>query len=329
MANGIYRNISVGIAKETTFGTAAASPSFTLNVLDFSLEEKIEKAQNEAMLGSSYKVNDTKKTAKRCAITIKFKVDENSLPLLLLQNYTITSATAVGETAVYTHTCAYKTGSSTQSFTLFMQDPDRGGLQMAGFKFETMNIDFDKKGFVTAEVKGRSKYPATWASTNSLTATREFVGANTAISIANEGVSPVAFNLLSASLALEYGLSGEDEGTFLGAYEEAVMVNTAASFELEVSTLFSDTTIKTDWENDQKKAVAIQLQDTDRFVTGSTASTRPTVKLEFPSTSLIEWKRDGGANDLVKQSWKFLVLDKVALADTPAKITITNSVASY
>jgi len=71
------------------------------------------------------------------------------------------------------------------------------------------------------------------------------------------------------------------------------------------------------------------ITDTSREVDGAVAGTNPSVTIEYPEQKVIEWSKDGGQNDILKENFNLLAIDKVGVTDAPAKFTVVNATASY
>lgn len=325
MANGILRKITVGIAKETTYGVAAASPDFGLLLTELSWDEEITRIENTAMVGGTYELNESKVAFKKLNFTMTAKVDEDVLPLLLLQKFDI--ASVLTDVTAYTHTLTYNNDNTTTSYTLFWDDPDRGDLIAAGAVFENINFNAQPEGFVTVEISGMAKFPVAGATTVAFTGPREFLGRHTSFEIGDFGGALAAFELLEITGNHSFTLSDDDINFGLGSTDLTKLFTLNDRFELEVSAMFPDYTYYDKWCLGTTQQGKVTITDTNRIITGS--STSPSVELEYPALEIINWERDGGANDILRQNMTLLALDKIGVADAPLKITIINGVASY
>lgn len=325
MANGILRKITVGIAKEASYGTAAGAPTFGLPLTELSWSEEVTRTENTAMVGGTYELNESKVAFKKLNFTMKAKVDEDILPLLLLQKFDV--ASVLTDVTAYTHTLTYNNDNAVTSYTLFWDDPDRGDLIAAGAVFESINFEATPEGFIMVEVAGVAKFPVAGATTVAFTGPREFLGRHTTFEIGDFGGALASFELLSMQANHNFTLSGDDVNYGLGTTDLTKLFTLNDRFEMEVSAMYPDQTYYDKWCLGTTQFSRVTITDTARIITGS--STSPSIVFDYPAIEIINWERDGGANDILKQNMTLLALDKIGVADAPLKITIVNGVASY
>lgn len=329
MANGILRKITVGIAKESSYGSTAASPTFVLPVTELSWEEVANKVENPAMIGSTYMANNVFLANKYINFSMTFKLDEDIFPLLLLQKYSIVSGTHAGESAVYDHTATYSNTNVGTSFTLFWSDPDRDDISASGCKFDTINLIATTNNFVMVEVSGRGLFPADDTFTNTVTGPREFVGKHVDFKIDDQGGTPASIEVLSLNINHSFSLSGDDVNIPLNSLAPTNLFTTADRFELETSFLFPDNTYKDKWGANTAQESSVVITDTAREVSGAVAGTNPSVTFTYPYQHITNWTREGGADELLRQAMTLLALDYIGESTAPEEIVVTNSVASY
>lgn len=325
MGNNIFRRVTIGIAKETSYGSTAASPTFTVPVTNASWSPAVEHAQNTAMLGSTYTVNTADVIRKFTEFSFTFKLDENILPLLLMQRYSIVSATASGESAVYDHTIAYES-TATTSFTIFWDDPDRTDYSFSGCKFSSINLIFTTDDYALVEVSGIGMHRATDSFSTTAENPREFVGSHVDFKIADHGSTPASIDVLSLNLNHEFPL----EPIFrLGSNALDELFVKADTYNADVTLLYPDNTYEGKREAGTRQESQIVITDTAREVSGSVASTNPSITIDYPAQQITEWEPQGGADDVLQQRMNLLALDRIGETDAPAKFTITNDIASY
>lgn len=330
MSNGVGRKRSIGIAVESgSFGTGPVGATFVLPALEFTFAEEVKYIENTAMLGSTYAVNDAVMAYKQANISMKVKVDEDQFPIFLRQKWTIVSTTAPGETTVYQHTASYNNNNSGVSFSLFVSDPDRGNEIFRGFMYDAMNVSATKDGFVTVELTGRSKYPVVFTGSLTVTEPKEFVGRNFTYKLTTDSGSLTSFNTLEWAQNQTFSLSDEADNIFLGNSEMTQQFTKEDRFETEITTLYSDRTIRDYFAAGTLMKTEGTITDLGRFVTTSVANTNPSIVITTPRHAIIEWAKDGAAGDILKQKFKLLTLDKVAISDTPNKMVIVNATPSY
>jgi len=123
MSKGIGRLQSVGIAKETTRGTAVGSASYWLPFSEASLEEKFENVTQDesfAVIEDSVGQFRVKNWVEG---TIKLPLTDQSLPLLLFGIFGANAdSTHSGESAVYDHKATVGESAQHQSLSFFIND---------------------------------------------------------------------------------------------------------------------------------------------------------------------------------------------------------------
>jgi len=334
MANGIFRKVTLGISKEAGYGTVSGTTStYVMPNVELAFTENIVKIKNTAMLGSTYGVDNIKNGLRFVDFTMKMKVDEDILPLLLLQKFTNSTSTVSGETTVYRHELSYSNNnvaSSGQSFGLFWDDPDRSDMRVAGARFGSINLSMEAGDVIYAEITGRGIYPTYTGVTNTISGVaRDFVSRGVEFSMGDYDGSFTETNLLSATFNHEFGLSEQADNFYLGDYDMSNLFTLEDMFSAELKTHMPDLTIKNNWEDNDKLKSKVIMTDTTRFVSTSVASTNPSIQIDYPAQFITAWAREGGASDIVKQNFTMECVDDPAIATAPIKFTIVNSVASY
>ena len=330
MANGLYRKITMGIATETgSYGNGMASPTYSIPNVELQVEEVTEKVENNAMFGNSYAVNDSMMSTQHTNFSMKMKVDENLLPLLLKQKFSIVSAAVSGDSGVYTHTMTYNSTNAGSDYTLFFQDPDRTSMKITGCKFEKIDIEATPDNFVLLSLSGKGKYPTTWTGSNTMVAPREFVGRNVAYRFATATGALTATKILDLKASHAFPLSDDKVNVSLGSSTYDGLYTLADRFESEVTLLMPDTTIKGYYDNYTKVQSDVTVTDTGRIISGSVTNLNPLITLTYPMQEIIKWNREGGVDDLVQQKMTLLALNKTGTSGAPMGIVVKNNVASY
>ena len=325
--------MTIGIAPEATPYSAETSATYVLPNSEFKYDPKVETVKDEAMLGSSYAFDDTRPALQWTEFSGKMKVDENIIPALLKQKFSIVSAPASGETTVYSHVLTYSNNvvpGAKQSFTLFVDDPDVGDLKIAGARFDKMDFTVDQKGFVYMEFSGKGLYPVSGSVTNLITASsNSFLGRHVVTQYANFGSALANIPILSLKLGHAFPLNGDDTMFELGNADVTNIMTLADEFAIELTRLYSTDTLRTAWSAGTKVQVKSIITDTSRFVASSVASTRPSLTFFYPTAKVTGWSHEMGANDARKETATISAIDDPAVATAPLTVTIVNAVASY
>jgi hypothetical protein len=157
---GIGRLVQVGIAKETTRGTAVSSASYWNPWNDLTLDEKKEfatDAQAYGIIEDNVNLTQIKKWAQG-SLTGNF-LDQSSGLLLysLFGGYAV--GTHSGESAVYDHTFSIGESAQHQSLTFFLHDPlSAVDYSYANGVVEKLELNIALKKFIefTATLKSQS-----------------------------------------------------------------------------------------------------------------------------------------------------------------------------
>jgi len=328
MAETIGRKRVMGIAKETTFATPATAPSHMLTLLETPRFEFIQnKVENEAAIGSTYAVNAVANTTRMGKVTLKVKVDEDVLPLLLLQKFS-NSTTNLGSGA-YRHTLTYLNSianNTVRSYSLFIDDTELGDLRMSGVMFNNIKFTAEIENFLIAELEGIGRLPASFTHTPLIVNPNEFVGRHIKFSLVDFSATFANVNVQKIETNLMFNLV-EQDGFVLGEQELQTLFTTENRLEVDVERIMVDTSYRTDFLNNTRKKSRIIAEDTSRVIGSS--SINPKIQILIPDCYLIEWSEDGGLSDLVKEKFKLLSVNSVGVTDAPVQFEITNGVASY
>ena len=324
--NGIGRIRIMGIAAQPTFGSPATTASYVLPLTNApQIQTKVNKAMNEAALGSAYKENDVVNTTRFSTIPLEFKVDEDHLPLLLKQRFTIATTTTTEATA-YSHALTYSNNTNTY-YTLFMQDDNLQDFIVKDCLFDNLNFTFDKD-FVRVSASVVGSYPTASDVTNAVVQPKEFVGRM--VSYLDDDVpgTATASTMLSLQLNMDFGLNDESTRFGLGDDDLAVLKLTSDKFMASLERLKSDLNYYNDNEAGTMKQFQIVAQSLDRFV-GSTTSTRPSITVTAPRAKIENLTEQADLENLTKEKVDLTLLKPAGVSGTPLSFTIVNAITSY
>jgi hypothetical protein len=120
---GIGRQQSVGIAKETTRGTAVGSAAYWLPFSEASLEEKFENVTQDESYGIIEDSVGQFRVKNWAEGTIKVPLTDQSLPLILYALFGANADTThSGESVVYDHAATVGESAQHQSLSFFIND---------------------------------------------------------------------------------------------------------------------------------------------------------------------------------------------------------------
>jgi hypothetical protein len=336
MQAGILRKVKGGLARESVYGVKETLPNiFPLGMVEFMMEEVIDKTENKAMLGSTYEVDKVRETNRYAKLTLKLKLDENILPLILLQNFSISSSLVSGESAVWEHVLTYLHNNASgegQSFTFFVDDPDLQDEYYTGLRFDKFDFPVVVKDEVYIELTGVSNYPVAQSVSIPISASpNSFVGKNTTFQLAKIAEELATQRALNLTLRHSYPLSGDDINFALGNGGLTQLFTQSPRFGIEFKDVLSDYELRTLWSDNEEVKARASLIDTTRYVEGSVANTNPSVVFDYPAGFLTGdgFKREGAANDIRQQNIKILPVDDPAVEKAPVEITVVNAIEDY
>lgn len=329
MAKGIGKLFQIGIAKETTRGTAKTSATYWPAFSDMAPEEKFENAVDTQAYGVIEDNASQTRTKNWMEGSINAPVTDQSFPLLLLSLFgTDTVTTHSGESAVYDHAITVGQNSQHQSLTYFVHDPLSGQDYSHALGVVTkMDIEYALKDFVKYSASIMGQQGATQSTfTPSQSAENRFVPQYLTFKVASNlsglgAASPIA--LRSLKITIDENIESQD---VLGNPAPADFLN--KEFKIEG-------TLEAIWQNESDfKANAIantpQAMRLDLINSGVTigSATHPEIKIDLAKVYFTDFSRPIKTKDLVYQTLKFKAAYSISDAQM-AKITCTNTVASY
>jgi len=177
MSKVIGRLQSVGIAKETTRGTAVASATYWLPFSEASLDEKFENVTQDesfAVIEDSTAMYRVKNWVEG---TIKMPLTDQSLPLLLFAAFGANAdSTHAGESAVYDHKATVGESAQHQSLSFFINDSATNvDYVHANGVITKFDLDVELKKFAELTVSVKAQKGVSQAASPSMVAENRFL----------------------------------------------------------------------------------------------------------------------------------------------------------
>lgn len=325
MSKFIGRLADIGIAVETTRGTAESSATYWLPKMSLTLDDTIEQVVDESSYGVIEDSPDAKVVKTVAEGEFEGIIGINSVGLILKSVFgTVSTGTAVDSS--YTHTYSVQQDAQHDSLTLFQDDPNQDYSYPLGM-ITSWGLNVNLGEFATQTVGFRSKKGATGTHTPSYTAETQFLPQHGVVSIADTQAdlgttSETSVNVRSVSITVEKNVEDDDA---IGSAEPVDILNTQMSIEGEVELVFDSETFKTEMLADTAKAMRIELENTGVTIG---ASTNPKLTIDLHKVKFSEFSRDFSNDDIVTASVSF----KAFYNTTDSKMvtaTLTNTVASY
>jgi hypothetical protein len=330
MAKGIGRRLQVGIAKETSRGTAESAADFYLPIVDFQIDEMSDKVIDEQALGvieDSIGADVVKEYVD--VNSIKGYVTDDSIVLLLLNVLGSLSTSSNGDASgnVYDHVLTVGQSSQHQALSLFVDDPVGGqDYKHALFMLNTLTISVELGKYIEFSGSGRAKKRETATLSPSVAVENRFLPQHMTFKMASaqSGLSGAsATTIKGLSLTISQNLEDDD---ILGDTEPTDFLNKSLMIEGELEALWEGaSTFQTDMLAGTKKALRIDLQNTD--VTIGTAAD-PQILIDLYNATIMEVSRPVKINDMIMQSISFRA--HYDATDTESiEVTVTNLQTSY
>jgi Phage tail tube protein len=247
---GIGRQQSVGIAKETTRGTAVASAAYWLPFSDAALEEKFENVTQDEAYGVIEDSVGQFRTKNWAEGTIKVPLTDQSLPLLMFALFGANAdSTHSGESAVYDHKATVGESAQHQSLSFFINDAlTSQDYVYANGVVHKADLDIELKKFAELTLSVKSQKGTVQAASPAMVAENRFLpqymsfssapstaGVNGTLTATGTAASLIHVTGLSISTTLlKVGMRVTATNLPAGATVAAIV--SASAFDLSVAT---------------------------------------------------------------------------------------------
>jgi hypothetical protein len=195
--------------------------------------------------------------------------------------------------------------------------------------FDQLNFTLDSD-FVRVSAQAAGSFPVTWTGSNTIVQPNEFTGRNVVFDYGDYSGSKSAYSILSATLNHSFKRSDDKDNFALGSQDLAFhQLAEDAEFTQEVIGLESNRDNYDDFVTNTKKKYDFTITDTDRYVTASSASTRPSIVFDYAVGVVEKHDEDAPLDQEIKETLSLMAVDEVGVAGTPMSITVVNNIASY
>ncbi len=251
MSKGIGRLFALGLAKETTRGTAIASASYWLPFDDLGFEEKFDNVSQDQAIGVVEDSSAMYRVKNYADGTFKLALTDQSAGLLFYSLFGgYNHGTHSGESSVYDHTFTPGESAQHQSLTMFIHDPLSGkDYSHANGVIHKMELDAELKKFVELSISARALKGAAQSSfTPSILSENRFLpqymtfsyapttgGVNGTLTATGSGTSTIHITSLSINTnQLNVGM--RVTGTNIPAGATIAAIVSSSAFDLSVAT---------------------------------------------------------------------------------------------
>ena len=329
MSKGIGRLFQVGIAKETTRGTAISTAAYWIPFSELALEEKDSKIVDDQSYGVIEDSQNQTITKQWAEGKMKAPIGDRHFPLILLSVLgslsTTTNADASGN--VRDHTITVAQSAQHQSLTYFLDDPLSGAdYKNANGVIENLEIHYDMGKFLEYNITVKTQKGASTTNSPATTVENRFLPQHVTFKLASaySGLGAASAQVIKM-LSLKFENNIEDDYV-LGSLSPADFLNKQFTISGTLEAMWqNESDFKTFVLAGTYKAMRIDIVNTD--VTIGT-SARPEVKIDLAKVIFEPVTRPIKVNDMVKQQLNF----KAHYSQTDSKmvqIVVTNLITSY
>lgn len=327
MAKGIGRLVQMGIARETTRGTAVA-PTFWIPYQEFALEEKdtrIKDEQSRGVIEDSVSESIVKQWAEG---SIKAPIGDRSFALFLYSLLgTLSTAANTPETGVHTHTITVLQNAQHPTLTFGLDDPLAAqDYQHVNGVLLTLEIAYEMGNFVNYTIGLKARKGATATLTPAILTENRYLPQHLTFKQATNlaGLAAAVATVIK-SLTLKITQNIEDDDV-LGNIAPADFLGKNFMIEGTVEAIWqNESDFKTNALAGTVRALRIDLVNTGATIG---AVTNPQLQIDLAKVNFKELTRPIRINELVKQTLSFTA--HYSTGDTQAiSIKAVNTTASY
>lgn len=335
LLKGVGRQLQIGIAKETTRGTAKTTASYWLAADDWDMQERYTNAVDMQVYGVVEDSVSQSRVKNWAEGQIKFPISGTSSAVLFLSLFgTDTPATHAGESSIYDHVLTVAQTVQHQSLTFFVHDPiatasgATADYTHANTVVHKIDIDYSLGNFVmgTATLKGQTGSAAAVVFVPSQAIEDRFIPQYLTFKVATNlaGLAAAsAIKIKSAKITLN---AGDEDDDVLGSAAPRDFLNTEFSCEGTIEAIWqNEADFKVASLANTAKALRFDLINSD--VTIGVAA-NPEFKLDFAKVYFTDFSRPITIKGIVYQTVKFKAAYDITNA-LMVRATFTNSISSY
>ncbi|MEA2056481.1 MAG: phage tail tube protein [Patescibacteria group bacterium] len=301
MSTQIGRRIQVGLAKETTRGTAEASATYWLPKVDFDFKEIAEYAVDESGIGQIEARKDAEVVKQLGEGSFGGIIYDRPFGLLLGAALGTWSSGDVADSS-YTHTFTVLNTNQHPALTLFPKDANIDEKHALGM-LSQLTINCALEDYVRYNVGFISKMGASTSSTPSYsTDDLSFLAQHITVKFAD---SIAALGTASESTLRNVNLTinkNPEAWMSLGDKEPTDIPNKQFSVSGDLEAIFDDTIYRDYVIDGSQKACEIAIENTDETIG---TSSNPKLTFTLAPMNFRDWGRGTGQDDITTQTVAF------------------------
>lgn len=293
----IGRLIQVGLVKESTRGTSTITkPTFWLDKMNATVEDKPEIIIDESTIGRIEDSIDGKVVKEGATGEITGKVFDKSSGLFLLAAFGMEDTVAVlAVPSAYEHSFPVKNDAQHQSLCIELKNPNEQlAFTLAMLESLEMRAEVGKWIEFTAGFQSLKGIDST--NTTSYVVENDFISKHMTVKIADTiaGLdATAAIPVKSATIRISKNLERDD---VFGSLNPSDILNKQFGIEVTLTQLYRDTTYKDLFTGGHKRAVRLEMKNTDAQL--GTSAYYPTITFDLAQAVFTNWEKTTGAEDL-------------------------------
>ena len=301
MSEILGREIQVGLSVENVRGTAPSTAEKWIRKITATIVQKSEKKVDETTCGNLADSLGAKVVKKWFEGDIEGNVQVDMIGYLLYNIYGAVTTASLGS-SVYGHTFSLSNTNIHSSLSIFAKDGansqevfDTGMINTLGLSIVVDDYVKFTAGFIASDSTANSDTP-------SCDTEYDFIGKDVTVKFsATEGglAGATATKVKELNINWETGLIADH---VLGSYTPDDIYNSKMMIEGDFTMNYVDDTFKDYFTADTYQYMQISIVDTSTDLGGGT---NPTMTILLNRVSIMDWSRDGGADELVTQSVSF------------------------
>lgn len=324
MSKFIGRLADIGIAIETTRGTAEGSADFWIPKLSMTYDDGVDQVVDESSVGVIEDATGASVVAKYGMGEIEGNIYDQSFGAILLATLGTVSTSGPDETSVYTHSYTVQQDAQHDSLTIFLDDPNQD-YTYALAMIERLELDVALGQYAKFTTSFRSKVGSTATLSPSYTAENHFLPQHAVLQYADDlsGLSsPTSVDVRSVRLTINKNVEDDRK---LGSLDQADILNKQFAVEGTVELVFDDETFKTEMLADTAKAVRLKLTNSDVTI-GS--SMNPTLQIDLAKVKFSKFEKGYNNDDIVTATVDFKAF--YSISDSALiQVDLVNEQSSY
>ncbi len=319
----IGKQIEVGLAVESTRGTAPATATKWVKNNSVSVLEKAEHANDEASHGVFEDLDGRRKVKTSVEGDIEMPLYADVFGFLAYNLYGGVGSALVAS-GVYDHTFQVVQSSLAPSLAVYAKDGDAQQLVFQNSHINTLELSAVTDDYVKITAGMIAKDAIDNSDTPSYDTEYDFIGKEITVKLADTEAGlagATALCLKELTLTFDKGLIAN---YCLGAYSASDIYMSKMSIEGKFQKNFEDETFKDLFLGNSAKYMEVKIEGEASIGT----TYHPTLTFTFNKVQFTNWERSGGKDELVVEDVEFKAYYNATDAEA-SKLILRNVTADY